>query len=172
MGRGTTGALSASEIATEPEMESPGSSSAAPIHSSLPKILLAEDQPAMRSLLARTLRAVGYDVVEFQDGVDLWSELNNPLADEDNPREAHLIISDIRMPGADGLEVLARFRNMNHATPVILMTAFGDQETLLKATQLGTTRVFNKPFDVKNLVAAAVSLVAPFVEPGHHVETP
>lgn len=128
---------------------------------SIPKILLAEDQPVMRALLARTLRGAGYDVVEVQDGTALWGELTHPLEDEDNPRPADLVISDIRMPGVGGLEVLARIRKRNPQAAVILMTAFGDPLTLRRAMDLGASWVFSKPFDLEQLVAAAASLVPP-----------
>lgn len=127
----------------------------------VPKVLVAEDQPAMRHLLARCLREAGYDVVELQNGAALWSELNNSLADDDNPREPDLVISDIRMPGADGLDVLSRLRSAGQQTPVILITAFGTTATVLEAMRLGATMVFNKPLDVEKLVAAAIRLVPP-----------
>lgn len=134
---------------------------AAAVAESVPKILLAEDQPVMRELVARTLRGAGYDVVEVQDGDALWRELADPRPDEDNPRAPDLVISDIRMPGLDGLEVLARIRQRAPTTPVILMTAFGDPLTLLRAMDLGASWVFSKPFDLKQLVVAAIGLVEP-----------
>jgi CheY-like chemotaxis protein len=126
-----------------------------------PKVLLAEDQPDMRHLVGKVLREAGYDVVELQSGTDLWSEIVNWQSDEDNPRDPDLIVTDIRMPGSTGLEVLARLRQSDWATPVILMTAFGDLATFREALQLGATRIFNKPFDVNDLVTAARRLIDP-----------
>jgi DNA-binding response OmpR family regulator len=125
----------------------------------MPRVLLAEDQAEMRSLLAKWLRNVGCEVVEFADGAALWNELLRAQKEEDGPRDADLIISDIRMPGPSGLEVLARLRRTDWATPVILMTAFGDAETVSDATTMGAARVFSKPFDMAELVAAALLLV-------------
>ena len=126
-----------------------------------PKVIVAEDQPALRTLIATGLREAGYDVVEVQDGAALWEELRACLKDEDNPREPDLIISDVRMPGYSGLEVLAFIRKTDWATPVILITAFGDKELHNAAYRLGAAQVFDKPFDLKALIATARSLVGP-----------
>ena len=125
------------------------------------KVLLAEDQEPMRALLAMALREVGYDVVEVSDGVMLCDELLQGIRDDDNPRQFDLIISDIRMPGFSGLEALEFIRGTNWATPVILMTAFGDQATQTEAYRLGAACVFSKPLDVDALVSAAVHIVEP-----------
>ena len=125
------------------------------------KILVAEDQPAMRHLIARLLRERGYDVVEVGDGAMLWEELHAALRDDDNPSEVELIISDIRMPNVSGLEVLKLMRDERTARPVILITAFGDAATIAEAERLGASRVFSKPFDLRELVDATVELVQP-----------
>lgn len=125
------------------------------------KVLLAEDHPAMRALIAARLRLAGYDVVEVGDGAVLWEELHACLKDDDNPREADLIISDVRMPQASGLDVLALIRGAKRALPVILMTAFGDRATHEEAARLGAARVFDKPFDVAELVDEAMRLARP-----------
>ena len=125
------------------------------------KILVAEDQPAMRHLIAQLLRERGYDVVEVGDGAMLWEELHAALRDDDNPSEVELIISDIRMPNVSGLEVLKLMRDERTARPVILITAFGDAATIAEAERLGASRVFSKPFDLRELVDATVELVQP-----------
>jgi DNA-binding NtrC family response regulator len=65
-----------------------------------------------------------------------------------------LIISDVRMPGVSGLDVLATLRREDWSTPVILMTAFGDLETRAEARRLGAKALFDKPFDVDDLRTA------------------
>ena len=117
------------------------------------KVIVAEDQPAMRGLIASRLREAGYDVVEVSDGEVLWRELRESARDEDNPREADLIISDIRMPGRSGLDVLSLIRRTDWKTPVILMTAFGTPEVVSGALQLGAYRVVPKPFELGELAA-------------------
>ena len=117
------------------------------------KILLAEDQPDMRELLAHRLRSLGYEVIEAADGSEMMEELAE--ADPD------LIISDLHMPKLSGLEVLARLRESNQTTPFILMSAFADKATHIEATRLGATFVYNKPLDVQHLVSTVWAIVGP-----------
>ncbi len=126
-----------------------------------PKVIVAEDQPAMRALIVKYLREAGYEVVEVEDGTVLWEELRAQILDEDNAREPDLIVSDVRMPGRSGLEVLSLIRQTDWATPVILITAFGDKELKEEAYRLGAAHVFSKPFDINELVATARQLVDP-----------
>lgn len=126
-----------------------------------PRVLVAEDQPAMLALIARLLRDQGYEVVEISDGAILWDELRTCQLGAEDAREPDLIVSDVRMPGRSGLEVLALVRKSDWATPVILITAFGDRETHDHAYRLGAAQVFNKPFDLRHLIATARQLVPP-----------
>lgn len=119
-----------------------------------PRVLLAEDEPGLRRLLGKVLRDAGYQVVEAPDGTTLWRQIVNWQDDDDDPREADLIISDIHTPGWTGLEVLRRLRSFNWSTPVILLSAFTDLATYHEALALGATHVFTKPFDVHRLLLA------------------
>lgn len=125
------------------------------------KVIVAEDQPEMRSLIAARFRKAGYDVVEVSDGNVLWEELRQCILDEDNPREPDLIVSDVRMPGRTGLEVLALIRQTDWATPVILITAFGEKDVHEEAYRLGAAHVFRKPFDIRELLKTAGQLIGP-----------
>ena len=126
---------------------------------SMPKVLLAEDNAEMRRLLGKWLRDIGYEVVEFEDGTALQKAITDWQRDEDNPLDPDLIITDIRMPGRTGLEILAQLRASDRAIPVILITAFADLPTVQEAQRLGVTRVFSKPFDISELVATVRSLL-------------
>lgn len=117
-------------------------------------VLLAEDQPAMRVLVASQLRAAGYHVTEVPDGRELLREL-------EARHEHDVIVSDVRMPACSGLQVLELVRRADWATPVILMTAFGDRETHEEAKRLGAARLFDKPFDVGELVQEVLRLADP-----------
>lgn len=127
----------------------------------LTKVIVAEDHPAMRRLVATSLRGAGFDVIEVGDGQVLLETLRDALDDDDNPCEASLIVTDVRMPKCSGLEVLQRLRGSKRRLPVIVMTAFGDVELHAEATRLGAALVLNKPFDVRDLVSAAVALAPP-----------
>jgi len=110
-------------------------------------VLLAEDDPDMRALMAWTLRADGYEVQEVADGDELLRVLGTV---EDGSERPDLVVSDVQMPGASGLEVLARLRASRTPLPVLLVTAFGDWETHARAERLGA-EVLDKPFELDDL---------------------
>lgn len=113
------------------------------------RLLLAEDDFELRELLALVLRADGHEVVEARDGNELWA-----LLGAEAPTPYSLVVSDVRMPGLTALDVLGRLARRLPQTPVILITAFGDPHTHLRALRLGVSRVFDKPFDFDELRAA------------------
>jgi two-component system, response regulator, stage 0 sporulation protein F len=118
-----------------------------------PRVLVADDQTEMRTLIRKMLVRRGYEVVEATDGPDLVRVLVEGLTAEES-RAPDLIITDVRMPGFTGLEVLARLRREQWTTPVILITAFGDTQLHREALRLGATCVLNKPFDMDELKGA------------------
>jgi DNA-binding response OmpR family regulator len=126
-----------------------------------PIVLLAEDDDELRRLLARKLRRCGCDVIEARTGVQLVElaveHTVEPLAPGE--RGASLVISDVRMPGHTGLEVLCLLRRADVTIPIILMTAFGDAETHAEAELLGATAIFDKPVDLDELAAMSCELV-------------
>lgn len=118
-------------------------------------ILLAEDSDDMRDVLAMRLRRAGYFVVECRDGSELVRALVEYLGDV--PREMKLqsydlLISDVRMPGISGLSVAEAAYDCRDFPPTILITAFGDEETHQRALQSGVAAVFDKPFDIDDLL--------------------
>jgi DNA-binding response OmpR family regulator len=86
-------------------------------------------------------------VVEAKDGNELWALLGNDTGQQ----PFALVVSDVRMPGLTAFDVLTRLQRAWTDTPVILITAFGDQTTHLRALRLGASRVFDKPFDCDDL---------------------
>ena len=117
------------------------------------RVLLAEDDSEMRALLAMALVKSGYDVVECSDGIGMLTHLAAfLLPDEFAGEPVNLIISDIRMPGVTGMEVLEGKPQNRDFPPMILITAFGDAETHALANQYGAAAIFDKPFDVDLLM--------------------
>ncbi len=116
-----------------------------------PRILLAEDDDEMRALLTLTLARAGYAVVALEDGfelsdyVSLTQVFGGPLLAPD------LILSDVRMPGRTGLEVLVQARACGLACPVVILSAFTDDETREEARKLGVKAVLDKPVDLEEL---------------------
>jgi DNA-binding response OmpR family regulator len=117
-----------------------------------PRILLAEDDVEMRRFVSLSLRKDGYDVLEVGSGDDLLAQLGQALTYAAT-FNVDLIISDIRMPGISGLEVLAGLRTYVGAPPIVLITAFGDAATHAEAERLGAVAVFDKPFDMDDVRA-------------------
>jgi CheY-like chemotaxis protein len=124
-------------------------------HRVLP-VLLAEDDAEMRSLVSAHLRDDGYDPVEAQNGAELIRAIHRF---EGAMLPVRLIITDIRMPGFTGLEVLEYLRYAGLRVPVILMTGFGDARTHAQAKDLDAVLVLDKPFDFEDLRAAVARLV-------------
>jgi DNA-binding response OmpR family regulator len=138
------------------ERKKPKQSSAA---LSAPHILLAEDDREMRALLAGALRRAGYGVTECGDGVELLELLGSFILPDLEHVAVDLVISDIRMPGLTGLEILEGLSRHGDFPPFILITAFGDVETHARAKYSGALAMFDKPFDVDDLVAKVRKVV-------------
>jgi len=124
-----------------------------------PRILLAEDDKEMRVLLAGALRRAGYEVIECGNGVELLEHLGSFILPDEEHEEVNLVISDIRMPGLTGLEILEGVSKCSDFPPFILITAFGDVETHARAKYWGALAMFDKPFDVDDLVARVRKVV-------------
>jgi DNA-binding response OmpR family regulator len=117
----------------------------------LPRVLIAEDDDEMRSLVADTMRRDGYEVRAVSDGGHLLGQLAFG-------GEVDLLISDIRMPMLSGTTVLGSVRSALSTLPVILMTAFSDDATRAHAERLGAV-LLDKPFLIDDLRAAVHQLL-------------
>ena len=123
-------------------------------------ILLAEDDKEMRAMLALALRKDGHEVTECSNGVDLFTHLESFFLPNGNGQnDVALIISDIRMPGITGMEVLEGTSHKEGFPPMILITAFGDEKTHTLAGELGAAAMFDKPFDMDDLLAKVHELL-------------
>ncbi|GBD25525.1 Transcriptional regulatory protein ZraR [bacterium HR30] len=107
-------------------------------------ILVAEDEAAVLESLSEVLREEGYEVVAVSDGTAALQALEE--------REFDLILSDIRMPGADGLQVLRRAREIAPQTLVLLMTAHATVETAVEAIRRGAQDYLLKPIIFDDLL--------------------
>jgi CheY-like chemotaxis protein len=116
------------------------------------RLLVAEDDTEMRRLLVAVLRKDGHEVTEARDGHDLLARMGDRLLVRRGP-SFDLIISDIRMPGPSGLEILGQLRGAGYPSPVVLITAFGDAALHEAAARLGAAAVFDKPVSLRVLRA-------------------
>src|SRR5579862_351354 len=114
-------------------------------------ILIAEDEDGVRDSLTQVLREEGYDVVPVADGQAAVAALN--------AREFDVVVSDLRMPGADGLAVLRHAREVAPQTLVLLMTAHATVETAVEALRGGAQDYLLKPVIFDDLLHKIEALV-------------
>jgi len=125
------------------------------------RVLLAEDDPALLELMSSALRTEGFEVIEASDGLELLARLEQLVRWRREVDAPFAIVSDIRMPGLSGLEVLALLRRASWVTPVILISGFADHEACDEAEALGATAVLAKPFDLDELRDAVRGALEP-----------
>ncbi|HEY6477980.1 MAG TPA: sigma-54 dependent transcriptional regulator [Polyangia bacterium] len=109
------------------------------------RVLVAEDDRVARDLLCEILRGEGYEVEAVDDGAGAIERAQGG----DGPYD--LVVSDVRMERSGGLDVLAAFTAKAPATPVILITAFGDVSGAMEAIQRGAYDYVSKPFNIAEL---------------------
>ena len=114
------------------------------------KALLADDTPMIRRLIEIQLKKFGFEVSTAANGTEALMHLDNSKFD--------IIMLDLMMPEIDGFEVLRHIRSQgpNRGTPVIILTAFGDVNNVVKATSLGASDFLVKPVD-QNVLREKVS---------------
>ena len=111
------------------------------------RILVVDDEPHIRRVLSVVLEGRGYQVMMASDGLQGLSELGGDTVD--------LVILDLMMPGANGLEVLSKIRSdpQRSETPVIILTAKGQDTDRDAALAGGANDFLTKPFSPKKLLA-------------------
>ncbi len=108
------------------------------------RVLVVDDEQSMRQMVAIALRQEGYDVVMAEDGEVASRELQANKVD--------IVVSDIKMPGLDGIELLRFVREHCPATEVILMTAYTSTESAIEALRAGAYDYLSKPFEIDELL--------------------
>lgn len=107
------------------------------------KILVVDDEEGARELFNAILTDEGYEVLLADSGAAALTLFrNNPF---------NLVITDIKMPVMDGLQLLQEIRKIGSKTDVIMVTAYGEVESYLKAMSLGAAEYINKPIRIKEL---------------------
>jgi DNA-binding NtrC family response regulator len=107
-------------------------------------ILLVEDEKILRVTLEDALKAEGYAVLSVVDGNDALATLEEGAFS--------LVITDIRLPNAGGLEILKKCIAESPTTPVIMMTAYGNIKDAVEAMQIGAFNYISKPFDLDEML--------------------
>ena len=107
-------------------------------------ILVIEDKDSMRKMLAQTLSEEGYQVETAADGPEGIEKAKASQYD--------LVLTDMRMPDMDGLDVISNIKELNTDTAVIVMTAYGTIETAVSAMKKGAFDFLTKPFDTEHML--------------------
>jgi PAS domain S-box-containing protein len=110
------------------------------------KLLLIDDEPDILRVLSISLKADGYDVVSAQNGPEGIAAFEKEKPD--------IVITDIKMPGMDGIEVLKKIKGLNADTEVIIITGHGDIENAIEALKHGASDYINKPIRDEALAIA------------------
>ncbi|OWK47430.1 response regulator transcription factor [Fimbriiglobus ruber] len=109
------------------------------------RIVVVEDEPAIRRGVVDALRLTGYDVAEAADGVAGLTEAAAGGVD--------LVLLDLLLPKRDGMEVLAELRRVCPTRPVIILTARGGEEDRVRGLKMGADDYVVKPFSARELLA-------------------
>ena len=118
----------------------------------LAKILLVEDDASAAKALQEVLGGEGYEVTLATRGDQ------GLILARDNPHDA--VITDLRLPGMDGLELIRQLHRLRPRLPLILMTAHGTTETAIEATKLGAYDYLLKPFEMEELLELTARAIA------------
>ena len=107
------------------------------------RVLVVDDEEEILELLGEYLKARGFEVATAYDGADAMAALH--------AEDLDLVITDMKMPQADGLELLAATLAMRRPVGVILMTGYGTVETAIHALTHGAYAYLLKPFKLRDL---------------------
>ena len=115
-------------------------------------ILLAEDDESLRKFLAQALVKAGHDVTDFGDGGDVFECLKGFRFD--------LLVTDIVMPGMDGIELAKRAAEMDSALKIMFITGFAAVALHPSSGAPKQAKVLSKPFHLREIVAEVERMIA------------
>ena len=107
------------------------------------RILIIEDEKSLKEVLTILLEEEGYEITAASNGLEGMDYLQNDIFD--------LVVTDIKMPKADGFEVLKKVKEISPSTIVIMITAFGTTESTIEAMKLGAYDYIHKPFKIDEI---------------------
>src|SRR4029077_13736476 len=110
----------------------------------MPKVYVIDDDAAMRDSLSFLLDAANFEVALFESATNFLEML---------PRlDFGCVVSDVRMPGIDGIELLERMKSLDSRFPVVIITGHGDVPLAVEAMRLGAVDFLEKPFEDDRLI--------------------
>lgn len=124
-------------------------------------VVVADDEDGMREVMSRVARREGHRVVEIADGLALSTYLKAAFRGQTDSPPPDLLISDIHMPGIDGLEALERAPEVTWQLPVILVTGLPSSQVEDRSRGVGAVELIYKPFSMERLAEAIRRLLPP-----------
>jgi len=121
----------------------------------LGRVLVVDDEPAIRQSIRMTLTKAGYDIVEAEDG----EKAIEAIRSGDNPLMVDTIICDMQMPKVSGMEAVAFFRQQFPGVPVLVLTGHPAVESASELFKKGITDYLSKPIEPAKLVAVVEKAV-------------
>ena len=124
------------------------------------RILVADDDDDVRCSLVLLLEAYGHEVIAVPSGASLLTLLTPWLLEEDADPPADVLVTDVRMPGVNGIEIVEGLRANGWVRPIVVISAFADAEMQEQLTRVGGVTLLPKPFEA-DLLEAALTTVSP-----------
>jgi excisionase family DNA binding protein len=112
-----------------------------------PRILIVDDEQTVRDLVAKTLTMADYDVDTAPDGPSALDRMRTT--------EYDLLITDLKMPGMDGLSVIREVRRRTVELPIVIITGYSTEASAIEAINLGVSGYLTKPFRLPRVLAVA-----------------
>jgi len=113
------------------------------------RILVVDDDTGTLNALKAYLASAGHEAVVAKDGYQALSAIR---ASTDRAESIDLLVTDLKMPGIDGLELIRAAKNERPGLPIILMTAYGDESVRREVDGLGSCGYLDKPFSPEKLL--------------------
>jgi CheY-like chemotaxis protein len=124
-----------------------------------PRVLLAEDDVELRSSLTRLLKLEGYEVLSVATGGQMLQRVSAWVLGRNGASMPDVIITDVRMPGISGLSIVQGLRASGWRQPIIVMSAFGDDELRNEVSTIERTEFLDKPIEPAELRAMLARLL-------------
>ena len=116
------------------------------------EILIVDDQLGIRLLLNEVFKKEGYVTHLAPNGVEALKISEQQQID--------CVLLDMKIPGMNGIEILQKLKEKNKALPVMMMTAYGEQDLIDEALRLGASNYFTKPFNIFDIVNGVENILS------------
>jgi len=121
------------------------------VHAAVQSVFVVDDEPQLLQAVGETLRDLGVEVTCFADPVRCLQQLGTEKCD--------LIVTDLKMPGMDGLELLRSVKHTAPWVPVLILTGYADVPTAVAGIKAGAEDIIEKPFVKKDLLRSVRSIL-------------